>query len=152
MHSSSWITLLRTIPSQQYDNLVVTTSSGVELMMQALIRTEEEYLVLRGRLSGSTDAGRIFFVPYDQINFINFINPVKEAEINAFYERGPQAADVQATDEADHTAAVEERPAQPAAPAAGAPQQPARLRTPLAGRSAILDRLRARVAPKQPEK
>ena len=68
-------------PAHHYDNLVVTTSSALEINMQALLRTEEEYMVCRGRLSGSTDTGRIFFVPYDRIDFIHFLNPIKEAEI-----------------------------------------------------------------------
>ncbi len=154
MQNASWITLLRLIPPQQFDNLVLTTASGVEINLQTLIRTEEEYVVFRGRLSGSTDTGRVFFVPYDQINFINFVKPVKEVEVNSFYDRGSQTSDVQpgATEAVGDAPSGEEAAAPAAPPPAGAPQPPSPLRTPLTGRSAILDRLRARVAPKQPDK
>jgi len=41
MLSSSWIALLPIIPPELHDNLAVTTSGGVEINIQNLVRTEE---------------------------------------------------------------------------------------------------------------
>ena len=64
---------------------MLLTSIGTEIAIQGILRMEEEYLVLRGRVAGTTDSGRVFFVPYDQINFVAFQKPVKEREVYAMY-------------------------------------------------------------------
>ena len=154
MLSSSWIELIRLIPPQRYDNLTVTTSSGMEINIQTVLRAEEEYMVVRGRLSGTTDAGRIFFVPYDQINFLNFITPLKEAEVHAMFTAPPPAAAAPPVPPVgDETVPeTEDEPAPAVKPSEAVPAAAPPVRTTVAGRSAILERLRARVAPKQPDK
>ena len=89
MESSAWITLMRIIPPEQHDNLAIMPLSGVEINVQSILRTEAEFMVIRGRLSGTTDSGRIFFVPYDQINFLNFQKPLKEPDVHAMFGGAP---------------------------------------------------------------
>src|SRR5262245_58990547 len=90
MHSAPWIALLRRIPPALHDSLAVMTTVGTEITIQAFVRVEEEYLVIRGRLAGTTDTGRVFFVPFDQINYLGFTREVKEPEILALYDE-PEA-------------------------------------------------------------
>lgn len=160
MQSTSWIGLLRRFPPELQDTLVLTTVSGTEVNIQNIIRVETEYLVLRGRLAGSTDAGKVFFVPFDQINYVNLTKLLKDPEVQALYAgepAAPAAAPLPQRVEADGAAAEMEAPAaetlpQPAAPPAPAAEAPPLARSPVAAKSAILDRLRARVAPKAPDK
>jgi hypothetical protein len=156
MLSSSWISLLRLIPEDYQDAVVLSTSGGIEVNIQAIVRLEKDFMVFRGRLAASTDAGRVFFVPYDQVNFLTFSKPMREPEIQAMFSRAPGSGRPAAvavarpqeevpadTEQLTEISTPEPRPAPaPAAPAAAA--EPAR--TPMAAKSAILDRLRARVA------
>jgi hypothetical protein len=85
MQSGGWIALLRLIPPAQQENLIFTTTSGNEIAIQGVVRTEPDYMVVRGRLTGTTDGGGFFFLPYDQIHFVGFLKPLKEADIRAMF-------------------------------------------------------------------
>jgi hypothetical protein len=80
MHQSAWVALLRHIPPEQYDQLAVVTTSGTEICVQGILRIEQEFLAFKGRLAGSQDAGRLFFLPYERIDYLGFQRPVKDAE------------------------------------------------------------------------
>jgi hypothetical protein len=64
---------------------MVVTKAGTEITLQAVLRMEEEYLVLRGRLQGTSNAGHIFFVPFEQIDHISTIVEIKEQEVEAIF-------------------------------------------------------------------
>lgn len=85
MQSDLWIDLLRKIPTEYQDKLVLVSSVGLEISLQSVLRTEEHYVVLRGRLAGTNEVGRIFFVPYDQINFLGIQKVVKASEVHAMF-------------------------------------------------------------------
>lgn len=85
MHSASWVKLLRHIPAEDHAKLMLMTVGGTEIAIQALLRIDPECLALRGRLAGSTDAGRVFFVPYSHIDYFGFQNPLKESEFHELF-------------------------------------------------------------------
>jgi hypothetical protein len=89
MQHTDWIDLLRLIPTEQHNTLVVTTLTGVDLNVETILRIEEQYLVFRGRVSGITDEGRVFFVPFRQIDFLQMNRYVKEAEVRRLYGEDP---------------------------------------------------------------
>jgi hypothetical protein len=86
MQADGWIRLLRRIPAEQLDKLSLTTTNGTELSIQNLVRLDEEFMLVRARITGSSDAGRAFFIPYDQINFLGFQKPVKEEALRALFD------------------------------------------------------------------
>ena len=53
MRNADWIELLRLIPAERYNILMIMTADGSEFNVQSLIRTEVEYLVVRARMAGS---------------------------------------------------------------------------------------------------
>src|SRR5260370_13066150 len=85
MHSAAWTALLARIPPEQHDRLMLVTTIGQEITLYALLDLTEDYLAIRGRLAGSTDAGRVFFVPYDQINYLGFQKELKESTFRAMF-------------------------------------------------------------------
>src|SRR5262249_32336987 len=85
MQGQAWISLLRRIPPEQQDTLVLVTTVGIELSIKNILRLEDDYVAIRGRLAGTTDAGRVFFVPYDQINYVGFLNEMKEAQFHVLF-------------------------------------------------------------------
>ena len=148
MQSSAWIALLQQVPVSYHDKLALVTVAGTEIAINSLVRLEEEYLLFRGRLSGTTDTGRAFFLPYDQINYLGFQHPIPEAELRAIYGETVEAAPPPAVTPVPET---EEAPVAAADVTASPPKQtppPELARTPLRpsvlGKNSILERLRAR--------
>jgi hypothetical protein len=146
MQASSWIALLRRIPASQHDNLMLVTSAAVEIMVQRIIRLEDEFLLIRGRNSGSTDQGRVMMIPYTQLNYIGFQKALLEKEIQAifgsvageseFAQVAPVAESVE-NEELPEDIELEEEPVAPAA-TNGKPKPPSK--------SILLARLRERLA------
>jgi len=85
MQAGCWIALFRRIPATQHDNLVVVTNTGTEIMVQKIVRMEEDFMILRGRLSGSTDQGRVLMIPYLHLCYLAFSKPLLEKEIQAIF-------------------------------------------------------------------
>src|SRR5690349_210944 len=91
MKAASWKALLRLIPREHHHNLMLTTTIGIEFAIQAILRVDDEYVLVRARLSGSTDTGRSFFVPYDQINYLGFQRAVSEEILYGYFGETPPA-------------------------------------------------------------
>lgn len=145
MQADLWKAILRRIPGEHTDNLMMMTAQGTEINVQALLRMEEDFMVLRGRLAGSTDAGRIFILPYEHLDHMGFQKPLSDVQLQAVFDGAPAAAP--AAPPADPPAPPPE-PVVPA-PASGstAPTQgtanPGLLAT-LPSKSKIIQRLRLR--------
>jgi len=80
MQGQEWINMLELIPKDQHNQLVVLTNNRVELAIELLLRMDLGHMVFRGRVCGQNDDGRLFFLPYDQITYINLNRFVKEDE------------------------------------------------------------------------
>jgi hypothetical protein len=92
MLSSHWIALLKKLPAEVHNQLSVTTIGGTEVNIQCILVMEGECLVFKGRLAASQDTGRLFYVPYDQIDYLGFTRSVSEEEFKAWYGESPAAA------------------------------------------------------------
>ncbi len=155
MQNSAWIALLRRIPSDQHNTLALVTTIGIEINIQNLVRIEDDYVVIRGRLAGTTETGRAFFVPYDQINYVGILREIKEPQIRALYGEAPPAEEVEQKTDAASTESAGAQPtateatpvlASPPEPEATPPAEPLKpapqLKIPR--KSGVLERLRAR--------
>lgn len=92
MRSKTWADLVRKLPPNYHDSLLLVTSVGIEITIQVVMRVEDEYLVIRGRLGGTTDTGRLFFIPYDQINCISVLRSMPRAELSVMFGESPEEA------------------------------------------------------------
>ena len=92
MQNTDWIELFHLIPPEQQNILVLTTMSGVDLNIDSILRTEPSVLVFRGRVQGSTDDGRVFFLPYRQIDFLQMNRFVRETEIQEMFSKAAPPA------------------------------------------------------------
>jgi hypothetical protein len=165
MENPEWIELFSLFPPIQHDKLMIQMTNGIEIAITSLLRLEGPYAVVRGRVAGTSDAGRVFFVPFDRISYLCFQKEVKEAAVLALFGQSPPAAPATpATPGADPAAepaptdgAAPPTPAEtppdpppepvPAAAAAEA-DKPPRPQTPELGvdRNQLLERIRARAA------
>src|SRR5271166_732235 len=83
MQGTSWVAMLRRIPAALLDKTVLVTTTATEIHLQNILRLEREYVVVRGRMGGSQDMGRVLIVPYDQINYVGMMKSLTEAEVQA---------------------------------------------------------------------
>ncbi len=85
MLNSSWATLLRQLPADQHNQLMLRTANGTEIAVQDLVRIDFEFVIIRGRLSGSQDNGRVFILPYGNLDYVGVNRFVKDEEYNALF-------------------------------------------------------------------
>lgn len=151
MQSDIWLTLFQKIPPAYRDHLAIITTVGMEVSIQAILRTEPQYLVIRGRQAGTTDTGRIFFIPFDQINLLCVQKPMKGAEVRAMYGEPPDTTDAEESlpdEELPSAAAIEgpdaAPPPAPVPPPAPAIEEPPKAPPPRLSKSELLARIRSR--------
>jgi hypothetical protein len=163
MRSCVWTALLRCIPPEHHNVLMLVTRCGTEIALQNILHVNDEILAIKGRLAGSQDAGRLYFVPLDNIDYFGFNRMVKDDEFVALF--GDMPAPPLAAPLAP--AAVAAPAAPPAPPETPAPVSPSNvdppappeppptnttpspgtpLRATLPIKSAVLERFRARAA------
>ena len=141
MNARTWIALFRHIPPEQQSQFSLLTANGMEISVQSFLRIEAEFLLVKGRLAASQDAGRVFFIPYANIDSFSFTNPVRETDVNdlfgtlTFDESEPAAAPVSVSEPA---------PVAPTAQATanGKPVEPGSGPKPII-RSEVLERFRS---------
>lgn len=85
MQSTPWQNLLKKVPQSEMQRLMLRTLGATELMIQSIISMDGECLIFRGRLAGTQDNGRVFFVPYDQIDFLSTVNVIKEEDLAGWF-------------------------------------------------------------------
>lgn len=143
MENATWVRLLRQVPAAMRQRLTVITNVGAEISIQDIIQMSDEYLVLRGRLAGTNDTGRLFLVPFSEITYVSSVVEMRDDAIRAVFCKGPAATTAAvpeespavetaaAPSEAEPVAAAPEPEALPTGeptaeqPAAGTPQKPA---------------------------
>jgi hypothetical protein len=86
MLAQTWISLFRHIPPDRHPQFSVVTTNGTEISIQLILRLEADFAIIKGRLSGSQDAGRVFFIPYASIDTFSFTNPVKESDVADLFD------------------------------------------------------------------
>jgi hypothetical protein len=154
MQAGAWTAFLKRVPLELHDVLMLMTTIGMEISVQNVVCVEEDHVVIRGRLAGTTDMGRVFVIPYDQINYVGFQKAMNEAQIRALFGDNcllpaqVSGEGVVAVEPAGEAAPTSSGP-EPALVPTGAPTQPgeptaSETRLPIPAKAALLERLRAR--------
>lgn len=148
MQGSDWINLLRRIPANLHNELALGLVTGGEVVVQQLIRMENDFVIVRGRMSGSTAEGRVMIVPYSHMTLLALNKPMPETEVQAIFGAAPSEAPVVEASAGATTPsqpAARDKPADGILPKPAAPGQPKP--TP-PSKSVLLARLRERLAEK----
>jgi hypothetical protein len=85
MQSTDWVGMLQLVPEAERTKLVIVLVNGTELCVDTIIRYEEAFAVMRGRVGGQVDEARGFFVPYDQMLYIRLDRAMKVEELEAYF-------------------------------------------------------------------
>src|SRR5688572_3720097 len=110
MQSSAWIDLIRRVPARLHNAISFITVNG-EIMAQDILRFDDTFILLRGRMAGTQDAGRIIVLPFDQIVNLALNKPLKAKEVDEIFGATLPAA-VQQPAPATETEATEETSAE----------------------------------------
>lgn len=104
--------LFKRIPESMHPQVNLTLRNGFVLSVEAIARFEPEYLVFRGREGGTSDEGRAFFVPYEEICYVRIERVMRLGELKKMYG---ETGYVDAEDRLSGEASVAE-PGKPAEP------------------------------------
>jgi hypothetical protein len=142
MRREDCVELFNRIPEHYHAQVNLILRGQGMITVDCVVRFEPHYMVLRGREQGSTDEGRAFFVPYEELAYFRIERVLKLAELKRMY--GEQnVVDLedslgQALENQGKEAAVDAQTPIPAAPSMGAPLDPAAI-----AKQNLLERIRA---------
>ena len=154
MHDASWIALFRRIPANLHEGLVLTLTTGAELVVQSIVKLDTEVVILRGRVAGTHEGGRVILLPYTQLLAVNFTRRLTQTDVTTIFGKNTQsfAADVVLTPaiqddgtEPKADEAAKETAAQ-TTPTPGAPGPLSSGKMALPTKAELLAKLRARIA------
>jgi hypothetical protein len=139
--NQAWIAMFRRIPASLQDTLALGLTTGAEIVVQKIVKLEPDFMIIRGRLAGTQDAGRVVLIPYSQLTFVAVIRDLKDAEIEAIFGKGapPALADLPPASAAD--VPTPEAPAEEPTEA----EPPAAQKSGAISRSGMLAKLRERL-------
>ncbi|MFO0863881.1 MAG: hypothetical protein U0744_04350 [Gemmataceae bacterium] len=164
MIGTDWLALLRNIPPELHDSVAIMLVDGTELIVQQVFRIDRDYIVMKSRLSGTTDGTRITVVPYSQIVFVSLMKPIAENDVVNLFGKGiatpgpvvrhvvEQAETPRPESDRPSTVSEFELPSMPSSDAATAAPDPEPAANPRPGqvsKSILLARLRERLGQKK---
>jgi hypothetical protein len=154
MQSSAWVAFLQHVPESLLNGLCIKTVSGTEVTVQSILRIDHEFVAIKGRIAASQDTGRIFFIPFNQIEYVGYMKDLAEAEFQQVFDSlqvpapvaGVAAATVVEIKQAGPPVATPPPVPAPVAAArkAESAEVPVNRATPLPLKSAVLERFRSR--------
>jgi hypothetical protein len=150
MQGAAWINLLRRIPANLHDALSLGLVTGSEVVVQQLIRMENDFVVVRGRMAGSTAEGRIMLVPYSHMALVALNRNMSEPDMQALLG-GAETSEATSDLPAASTEVPAAPPAAEATPAVGDQRVAAPASSSSRGavsKSVLLARLRERLKEK----
>lgn len=146
MQGTSWIEFFRRVPVNLHDCLALTVTTGAEIVIQRIIKLEDDFAIMRGRMAGTQDGGRVVVIPYTQLVSVALNRRMTDAEVQAVFGAStPMAAAIDLAAVADAPAA-EEAPAEEPGAAEEEPAEAAPARSAMPSKSVLLAKLRARLA------
>ncbi len=149
MRREDVVAVLEKIPPNDHPKVVFVLKGGVNaITLDTFMRHEATYAVIRGREAGTTDEGRGFFLPYDEISYVRLERLVRLNEIRVMYGEAKvntgtlSEAHDDAEDAANLATAAAEAP-KPAAPTVVVPVQSAPLDPAAIAKANLLERIRS---------
>ena len=81
---SPWQSLFETMRPADVKCLMVNCVGGLQISLQELVAVDEGMAILRGRVSGEADSGRLFLVPIDNILGVYVNRSIRREETELF--------------------------------------------------------------------
>jgi hypothetical protein len=147
MRREECVELFKRIPEAYHPQVNLVLRNQYMLSVDVVVRLEPTYIVFRGREGGTTDEGRAFFVPYEEIAYFKLERVVRLGELKLMYgetgyvdaeDRLSQGETQAEKAEAAAKLAVDAQTPTPTPPTVVMPQDPASI-----AKQNLLDRIRA---------
>ncbi len=143
MRREECVELFKRIPEEFHPQINFILRNQAVLSVDQVARFEPLYIAFRGREGGTTDEGRAFFVPYEEISYFRLERVVKLGELKVMYgETGYVDAEDRLSAGTDKKESAEAKlkvdAPTPTVAASSAPQDPASI-----AKQNLLDRIRA---------
>lgn len=108
MDNPAWIALIRKIPVEWHDCLALNLATGMEIVVQRVMRLDADYMIIHGRQTGTSDGGRLMVLPYDQLVNVAFNRRINDPVVQNMFGKFEYAAPVKtsampAADDAEET-------------------------------------------------
>jgi hypothetical protein len=84
MQSTGWQSLLEMMTGR-HENLALVLANGAQVCVHTIIRSEPEYLVVRGRLLGTVEDNGFYIVPFDQIMYLALPRTLRESDVRKLF-------------------------------------------------------------------
>ena len=85
MRREDCVELFKMIPEHYHAQVNLILRGQGMITVDVVVRFEPTYIVLRGREQGSTDEGRAFFVPYEELAYFRIERALKLSELKRMY-------------------------------------------------------------------
>jgi len=85
MRREDCVELFKRIPEHYHAQVNLILRGQGMITVDCVVRFEPHYLILRGREQGSTDEGRAFFVPYEELAYFRIERVLKLSELKRMY-------------------------------------------------------------------
>src|SRR6266540_4255806 len=85
MRREECVELFKRIPEVYHAQVNLILHNQAVISVDQIARFEPVYLVFRGREGGTTDEGRAFFVPYEEIAYFRLERVVRLGELKQMY-------------------------------------------------------------------
>ena len=85
MRREECVELFKRIPADYHAQVNLILRNQAVLSVDMVARFEPVYLAFRGREGGTTDEGRAFFVPYEEIAYFRLERVVRLGELKQMY-------------------------------------------------------------------
>lgn len=144
MDNNEWMSLIRQLPQEIHNKLVMVLQNRVEVAIDMIFRLQPTCAIFRGRIAGTTESGYLFLVPYDQISNLYVAREMTETEIDELFS--PDQARIAAKKARSHHAQPMAEPP-PMAPTTPVPLRPSMQGIVMAPQSAV----KATVDPTSPQ-
>lgn len=141
MRREDCIELFQRIPETSHAQVNLVLRNQATLSVDVVARFEPIFLVFRGREGGTTDEGRAFFVPYEEISYVRLERVVRLGELKKMFgETGYVDAEDRLSAGEQRQAEVEKPSVSTTTPPPGStvPQDPAAI-----AKQNLLERIRA---------
>jgi hypothetical protein len=79
------VELFKLIPESSHPQVNLVLRNQFVLSVEVVVRFEQTYIAFRGREGGTTDEGRAFFVPYEEIAYFRLERVVRLGEFKAMF-------------------------------------------------------------------
>ena len=85
MRREDCVEMFKRIPERYHPQINVVMRNQAVVSVDVALRFEPNYVVLRGREGGTTDEGRAFFIPFEEIAYLRIERVMKLSDMKAMY-------------------------------------------------------------------